>query len=243
MQLKKNIPHALTLLNLLCGCILVLLASIDFGQLPTDNLRLDIVLMLVLLVIALVADLLDGMVARKLGVSSELGVQLDSLADMVSFGVFPGMLMAKMIAQMPFTDGIIGLSTFGFAITLASAVRLGKYNIAGNNYPYFLGLATPSNTLWVFGFYLWMEQIQFDDVYVKFWIAMIFIAVSSYLLVSRLPLFSLKDGRLSWKKHIHIFLLLAGSVVLYAIFNMMSLFYIIPLYIILSIIFRNKFVK
>lgn len=242
MWIRKNIPNALTLLNLLCGCILVVLAARNFGQVWTDHIRIDVILMLVLLIVALVADLLDGMVARKLGVQSPLGVQLDSLADMVSFGLFPGMLMAGMIAQMPVYQNYVLISAVGFLITLASAMRLAKFNISGSEVPYFLGLATPANTLWVFGYYMWLEQQQWLHADVKLLLTVIFVLISSYLLVSHLPLFNLKDGKFHWKRHLHVVLLLIGVVVLFGLFHITSLFYIIPLYILLSLIFRHKFV-
>ena len=132
----KFIPNILTLANAALGCsALFFIAILDF-----DTATLCVLL-------AAVFDFFDGFVARTMGWTSRLGAELDSLADVISFGVVPGSLTTVMLTTMNVDYPWIFL---GFIITLASAYRLAKYNTSENSNAYFRGLPTPANALlWI----------------------------------------------------------------------------------------------
>ena len=132
----KSIPNILTLANAALGCCaLFYIAVLDF-----DTATLCVLL-------AAVFDFLDGFVARTMGWTSRFGAELDSLADVISFGVVPGALTTVMLTTLNVDYPWVFL---GFIITLASAYRLAKYNTSENSQTYFRGLPTPANALlWI----------------------------------------------------------------------------------------------
>ena len=141
----KQIPNALTLLNVFCGsCALV---SIQNGR-YTEGV--------IFLIVALVADFFDGFAARLLNVKSDMGRELDSLADMVSFGVVPGLILYKLIKisdlASSFEHSYLPLAAF--VITAFSCYRLAKFNLDTRQTTDFIGLATPANTLFFIGLLL-----------------------------------------------------------------------------------------
>ena len=144
--MKQHVPNVITFLNLLCGCIATVFAVLN---------QLEFAAVFVFL--GIFFDFFDGLAARLLNVRSELGVQLDSLADMVTSGVVPGVVMFQLL-NMSQSGGwnldLLGTSTdlnilslSGFIITLASAYRLAKFNIDENQVSSFIGLPTPANAL------------------------------------------------------------------------------------------------
>ena len=158
-------PNSITLLNLFIGCIVVLL-------LVENNIEVKYVF--VLSVICLILDFLDGYIARKLNAKSELGLQLDSLADMVSFGLVPGVLLYNMFLDAPSSSVGSIFSSFvpftGFLITLCSAYRLAKFNTLKSNSKYFKGLPTPANTLLIYSFsMISFENDAISSFILKFW--------------------------------------------------------------------------
>ncbi|MGI9526057.1 MAG: CDP-alcohol phosphatidyltransferase family protein [Weeksellaceae bacterium] len=243
MNIKKYIPNILTLINLFSGCLLVyftLYYSLTDQKFPEEFINIA----LILLSISLIADLLDGMVARWLNVASPIGLQLDSLADMVTFGVFPGFLMAKMFNQLKDTTiyEFPAIAFFGLSITLFSALRLAKFNVDTSQISYFKGLATPANTIMIFGIYLLLPDIPLHFLQDYGTNSLISITViSSFLLVADLPLFSFKLKSLKLKDILPQVILLITSVILLVFIGLKSLFIIIILYIILSIIFKKTF--
>ena len=153
--MKKHIPNSLTLLNLFSGCcgIVACLQHLYF-------------LVPIFIGISLVADFLDGFVARALNVKSELGGQLDSLADMTTFGVLPGIMLFSIIsAKSNFLTGISvtestnfiienPLALLGFVYTIFACLRLAKFNLDTRQTENFIGLNTPSGAIFILGFYM-----------------------------------------------------------------------------------------
>lgn len=199
---------------------------------------------------SLVLDLLDGMIARLLKSSSEIGVQLDSLADMVSFGFLPGALMTHMLDvkltsnhNLILSDGYAMLTYFGFLITLFSALRLAKFNIDSEQTTYFKGLATPANTILIFSLF-WIQN-QNGFIISKEWDLYFLIGItllSCYLLIANIPLFSFKFKGFAWKDNDYKYLFLIISLILLVLFQMNSVPFIILLYIITSILFKKKII-
>ena len=137
MSIKKHIPNILTLLNLFCGCIAIVFAA---------DLKFDIAFYFVCL--GIFFDFFDGFFARKFGVAGPLGVQLDSLADMVTSGVVPGFVMFCMLSDNDFSTTNY-LAYLGFIITLGACYRLANFNIDTRQSDSFIGLPTPANTLFI----------------------------------------------------------------------------------------------
>lgn len=237
MQFYKQIPNLLTLSNLFCGCCLVInLWMPDKIQATFGSFLSPQDWMLFFVVFSLVADFLDGFTARWLNAQSPIGLQLDSLADMVTFGVFPGMLMMKMIGSELESPASIW-AFFGLSITLFSAYRLAKFNVDDEQSYYFKGLAVPANTILILGIYLWRSSYSFSPT-----LLISISLISSFLLVSDIPLFSLKPK--SWKLQnlVPQIILLVFGLFLLLILGLKALLFIILFYILLSLIFRKKII-
>lgn len=207
-MIKRNLPNAITLLNLLGGCCTVV--CILYGQFETA---------FIFYVFSSVTDFLDGALARALHVKSELGVQLDSLADMVSFGLVPGLIFYSLL-EPDAVQELHWAALPGFVVTLFSALRLGKFNLDTRQTDTFLGLPTPACTMFTIGL---MLIAHFDSYGLGVWVTQpLFlygcIAVLSFLLVSELPMFNLKFRGLQWKgNEIRIIFAVAAAVALFGL--------------------------
>lgn len=230
--MKSFIPNLLTLSNLACG--LLAIVSI-FGS--------DYKLAAILMALSQIFDFFDGFAARLLKVHSELGKQLDSLADLVSFGVAPGFLVYKMF-QMSYLSGEPSpefLAYLALLIPLFSALRLGKFNIDTRQADYFIGMPTPANALFwyalgLMGIYTDNETVQ--NIILHPFLLTALTVLTSFLLVAELPLMSLKVKSFKWSENKGRVFLILGIVLLLVLFRFRALAFIIPLYLILSLIFR-----
>ncbi len=193
---RSFVPNSLTLTNLFCGCLA--LVSIIDGK---------IALVPVFWLIALLADYLDGFVARLMRVSSDLGKELDSLADMVSFGVVPGALLYHLlnrtygIERFDIDNSATFWGLFGFILTLFSCLRLAKFNLDDRQADTFIGLNTPSCTTLVLGLTLVVESDLYGlrEYILQPLFLLPLIGLLSYLLVSEVPMFSFKFKNLGWR--------------------------------------------
>lgn len=238
-----TIPNLLTLGNLFCGCLIVLCLSSELGNNKHIIGTTDFTpFIFILLLLSLLFDLLDGMVARAMKINSEIGIQLDSLADMVTFGFVPGLMMFILLGN----DALLRnsfLPFLGFFITLFSALRLAKFNVDTEQSTYFKGLATPANTILIFSLFWIQNQNGFIfskeyDLYFLIGITLL----SCYLLIANLPLFSFKFKGFAWKDNNYKYLFLIISLILLVLFQMNSVPFIILLYIITSILFKKKII-
>ncbi|CAN5380319.1 CDP-diacylglycerol--serine O-phosphatidyltransferase [soil metagenome] len=222
MKLLRHLPNALTCANLLCGCIGIIIAIQD-----------STIYAAWFVWAACVFDFFDGFAARALKVNSPIGKELDSLADMVSFGVLPAVVMYKMIdiispsAVLPFT---------AFSLAIFSALRLAKFNIDENQKDSFIGLPTPANALFITSLVFlkgpWDMFISYD----LFLIAIT--AVFSFLLVAPWELFALKFKNFSWADNKVRFTFIGVSVLLLAIWQAAALPFVILLYVLVSLLTR-----
>ncbi len=236
MKLKSIIPNIITSLNLLCGCSAVI------AFLNEDN-----VCGVFLILASLILDFLDGFVARLLQIHSELGKQLDSLADLISFGMVPGIIIYVALRNCDSINTEYSLQALipylGFLITIFSAIRLAKFNIDCQQATSFVGLPTPASTLFFLSIPLILEfsapnsiEIQaIHNPFVLIGVTLLF----SYLLVANLPLLSFKCTNCTWTDNKAKYILLISSCFLLVIFSFLAPVFIILLYIIISII-NNK---
>ena len=240
MNIKKHIPNLVTLGNLLCGTLATIFA-VD-GHFEETAL---------FVVIGIFLDFFDGFFARILKVSGELGKQLDSLADMVTSGVVPGIVLFyllgnKQLSTNEFNDDFLIVSyvpLIGLLITLAAGYRLAKFNIDTRQSESFIGLPTPAMSLFVVSLPLVQMYTEIDVVkdmidnnYFLIGVTILF----SYLMNAEFPLFSLKFKNYSLKKNLFKYILLAISLVLIITLQYLAVPIIIISYILLSIINNLK---
>lgn len=225
-MIKKHVPNALTCANLLCGCIGIVFAF---------KSQLDITAYAVLL--AGIFDFFDGFSARILNVKSLIGKELDSLADMVSFGFLPGVVMFQLLVQSDYSSPY--LPYFGFLITVFSALRLAKFNTDTRQTEDFIGLNTPMNTLFIVS--LPFIQRDFPDLISSTLLLLFLTLLMSWLLISEIRIFSLKFGSMKWADNKSKFIFLILSAVLIAILKFAAIPFVLILYISSSILhFRKK---
>mgnify|MGYP006287475275 CR=1 FL=1 len=221
-MIKKHIPNALTCFNLLSGCI-----GITFAF--SGELKLAVMFIW----IGGAFDFLDGFVARMLKVSSAIGQQLDSLADMITFSLLPAIIMYHFMLGVAPEEY---LSYFAFLLAVFSALRLAKFNIDERQSDVFYGLPTPAMALFISAFpYILKENpAQTGDILTNFWaLAMITILLSA-LMVADIKLLALKFKGFQWNGNKMRYLLIMVSVLLIFWLKLAALPLIIIFYVILS---------
>ena len=235
MSLKSQLPNILTCANMVCGSLaLVMAISLDPSNLLWTSYLVGV---------AAVFDFLDGMAARLLKSYSEFGKQLDSLADMLSFGIVPGVIMYLLILNEA-NKGEEWLAYCGLLIPIFSALRLAKYNISDNQSDSFIGLPTPANALLIASLPLVLEHGNLAMLYVvesPHYLAAMSVLLS-LLLVSRISMFSLKLKTLKLSENKLQFFFLLLSLIIIAVFQFTAVPIIIILYIIISTI-KSLFFK
>ena len=239
MNIKKHIPNTITLLNLFCGCIALIFVSNDKFEMAFYFVCLGIFL-----------DFFDGFFARLFKVSGPLGLQLDSLADMVTSGVVPGFVMFKMMlsSNVAMNEGWLQYFPYlGFIITLGSCMRLAKFNIDTRQTDSFIGLPTPANALFILSLPLVLEYYSAEsllviEVLTEKWVLLLIALFSAYILNAEIPLFSLKIKKFNFKDNALQIAFLIISVLLLVSLHYLAIPLIIIVYVLLSVI-NNKFLK
>jgi CDP-diacylglycerol--serine O-phosphatidyltransferase len=223
----KQIPNSITAANLLMGCLAIIAA-----------LHHDLVQASYFIGLAAIFDFFDGFAARLLKVHSEIGKQLDSLADVVSFGVAPGMIF---YIHSSFVNDAANLpeyiSYLAFLIPIFSAFRLAKFNLDTRQTDSFIGLPTPANALFICSIPLVYEQgPEFaNTLFSSQLFCYLFPFVSSWLLMAELPLFALKFKHFKWNGNQIRWIFLGLSAVNLIAFNYFGISLSILLYLTLSI--------
>ncbi|SFW12262.1 CDP-diacylglycerol---serine O-phosphatidyltransferase [Sinomicrobium oceani] len=242
--MKKHIPNILTLLNLFCGTVAVIYAV---------NGQTGIAAFFVFL--GIFFDFFDGFAARKLHVQSDIGLQLDSLADMVTSGVVPGMVMYHLL-QLSLDPGSWGqgirvdlsspqgfIPFTGLFITLASAYRLAKFNIDDDQQTSFTGLPTPANTLFILSLPLiliYQESELAFSLIRNTWVLIILTFISCYILNAKVKLFALKFKNWGFRENAIKYVFLLSCIVLLVLLRFAAIPVIILSYIIVSVATNKK---
>lgn len=227
----RNIPNAVTCMNLFSGCIASVMAF---------EARYDMALLFVIL--SAVFDFFDGLLARALNAHSIIGKDLDSLADDISFGVAPSAVVFSLLREASYPAAAAACAAWlpyaAFLISVFSALRLAKFNNDSRQTSSFIGLPVPANALfwsaWVAGSHQWLAQSCSPFAVVAA------VCVSSWLLVSEIPMFSLKFKNLSWNDNKLRFLFLAGCVPLLLLLGINGFAAIILWYVLLSLLTSGK---
>ena len=235
INLKAHIPNSITLLNLFCGCIAVVFASQSNFELAFYWVCLGIFF-----------DFFDGFFARLFKVSSPLGLQLDSLADMVTSGLVPGFVMFSMMQKSQNSEVLfLILPYLGFIITLGACYRLANFNIDTRQTDSFIGLPTPANTLFILSLPLVLEHsnsLMILELLTNQYFLLLISLGSAYMMNAEIPLFSLKIKEFSWNKNGLQIVFVGLSVLLLIFFGYLGIPLIISTYILLSIV-NNRFLK
>ena len=246
--MKKHIPNFITSLNLLCGCLAILFVVSG-----------DLVIASLLVIIGLFFDFFDGLAARLLHVQSEIGKQLDSLADMVSFGVVPGLVMFQLLnkAIVPqaletgfknaeiingLEAGMSFIPFIGMLIIIASAYRLAKFNVDSRQTDSFIGLPTPANTLLIISLPL-IFQFQYtpfiESIIFNQWFLIGVTIISSFLLNAEIPLFALKFKTWDVASNKIRYAFLAICILAIILLKFIAIPFIIILYILMLLIWKK----
>lgn len=231
--MKQHVPNIITLINLFLGCCAVVAV-----------LQGELVLACWFIFGSIFADFWDGLAARILGVSNPIGKELDSLADMVSFGLVPGAMMYYLLLQAFDTEHSFFVGALpGFLVTLFAALRLGKFNVDTRQEEHFIGLPTPSSTVYVMGLVLISANNRFGLA--EYIVQPVFLYVSivaiSLLMVSELPLFSLKTKSWAWANNKIKYIFAAFSILSLFVFKEVALATNVFFYVVLAFILNlNK---
>ena len=235
MKIKKHIPNLITLGNLFCGTIATIYA-----------VQADFVFAGLFVILGILFDFFDGFAARLFQVSGELGKQLDSLADMVTSGVVPGIIMLKLIevntinaSNSFFDNSILGISLVGLVLTLGACYRLAKFNIDTRQSDFFIGLPTPAMSLFVISLPLIQQysNIEFAlNLITNNYFLIAITILLTYLMNAQLPLFSLKFKDYSVKSNLIKYVFLIASLLMIIFLQYISIPLIIIVYVVLSVI-------
>ncbi|MBV8328561.1 CDP-alcohol phosphatidyltransferase family protein [Chryseobacterium sp.] len=232
--IKNNLANALTLANLFAGCIGAI--HLILGDYQTTA---------ICIILSAIFDFFDGFVARALKSNSNLGLQLDSLADMVSFGLIPGLTMYK--ALEPFGNELLGLhfpfeiQYIGLVVTLFSCLRLAIFNLDEEQRYYFKGLNTPTNTVLLFGlYYAFRETGSFGFLFNSGLLLILLSLITSWLLVSPIKMMAMKFKSRQLKDNYPKIVLLAGGIIILAAFKVVGIPMLVIYYMLVSFIFQKQ---
>jgi CDP-diacylglycerol--serine O-phosphatidyltransferase len=237
-DISRHLPNFLTCLNLFSGCMA--LVFVFKGDIPVFSLFVGA---------SILFDFLDGFAARTLNAYSPIGKDMDSLADMVTFGVVPGAILYHLfLISPPFS--LLGegqgwqqyLAYFPFIVTVFSALRLAKFNVDSRQSVSFLGLPTPAVTIFVTGLAL---NLEYDRFHITPYLLNSFVIagismILSFLLVSEIPLFAMKFRSFDWSRNKPQYLMLMISIALLLVLRFAAIPLLIVFYLILSLI-NNRF--
>mgnify|MGYP000230760545 CR=1 FL=1 len=231
-RITRHIPNATTCCNLFSGCIACVMAY-----------EMKYELAVAFIILGAIFDFFDGMLARLLNVSGLLGKELDSLADDITFGLAPAMIVFSLFKEVHYPEFLIPLSEYipytAFIIAVFSILRLGKFNIDPRQTSSFIGMPTPANALFwgslVMGLHDFLLSVHFNAVYL-----FLLVCLTSWLLIAEIPMFSLKFKNLSWKdnKVRYIFLLICIPIVF--LLGIGGLAAIVIWYVLLSAVTQKK---
>lgn len=251
----KQVPNLFTLLNLFLGCIAIVFMmqnGISIYSVNGNSQLIDmpeqIWLASLFIGIAEVVDFLDGFVARLFKASSEMGKQLDSLADVVSFGVAPGMILYQLL-RLSIAREENGIDTSmlwlvpAFVVPCAAAWRLARFNLDPHPSPNFKGVPVPAVGLLVASFPLiyWnINTVEAREIILNKWLIYGVIALVSFLMVSTLPMLGFKFKNLGLKDNLPRYLVVAVAIIGAIFLQWLAVPLVFLAYVLVSLLFKNK---
>ncbi|MET0637188.1 MAG: CDP-diacylglycerol--serine O-phosphatidyltransferase [Chitinophagaceae bacterium] len=251
----KQIPNLFTLLNLFLGCIAIVfmlqngitIYAVD-GVSQLIDMPEQIWMASLFIGIAAVVDFLDGFVARLFNASSEMGKQLDSLADVVSFGVAPAMILYQLLRlSIAREENGIDASMLGlvpaFILPCAAAWRLARFNLDTKQSPNFKGVPVPAVGLLVASFpliYWGMGSPEARELLLNKWLLYGIIVLLSFLMVSTIPMLGFKFKNLGLSDNLHRYLLIGTAIIAAIFLQWMAVPLVFIAYVLVSLLFKNK---
>ena len=235
MSIKQHIPNAITCGNLVSGCLSILFL--------THNMPVKAAIMIF---VAGLFDFLDGFAARLLHAHSPIGADLDSLSDVVSFGVAPGFIMYWLMSRsfdLPqwFIAGINVLPCLAFLLSVFSAIRLAKFNIDSTQKTTFRGIPAPGMAIFIASLPLALSQVHhLKDGVISYWACLGIALIFSFMMVSRLRFFSFKMKSAKWNGNEVRWIFLLVTITSFVIFKWISLPFVMMFYVLLSIFFAER---
>lgn len=248
MSLKKHVPNFITLLNLLCGSIAVIFA-----------VQGNLIMAALFVALGIFFDFFDGLAARSLNVKSDLGLELDSLADIITSGLVPGIVMYQLFIKALSSESAPSINwsggeellvwnlpvfaLFGLLITLASGYRLANFNIDERQTDSFLGLPAPANALLILSLPLilvFQPQPYIASIILNEWFLVGLTLLSCFMLNAEIPLFALKFKNWGFAENKLRYFFIIFCLVMLLIFQFIAIPVIIISYVILSLIFWRK---
>jgi len=247
--MKRHIPNLITLMNVFCGCVAVVFAVLNQLELAATFMFSGIIF-----------DFFDGLAARILDVKSDLGLQLDSLADVITSGLVPGIVMFQLLGMSMSGGWNIDLSSdmadstfwvglkvaplpfIGFLITMASAYRLAKFNLDEDQQDSFIGLPTPANALLIVSLpliLLYHNSDFLNAIILNKWFLIGMTLLSCYLLNCKIELFALKFKNWSFKDNALRYIFIIVSLVLLITMQFLAVPLIIVFYIVSSLVSKS----
>jgi len=230
--LTRHIPNTVTCLNLFSGCIACVMAF-----------EANYMWAAFFILLSAIFDFFDGMLARLLKAYSPMGKELDSLADDISFGIAPALLVFSLFKEVHYPEFLVGIKEYvpytAFIIAVFSALRLAKFNIDERQTSSFIGLPVPANALFwaslTVGAYDFLTSPHFNAIYL-----VLLVMLFSGLLVSEIPMFALKFKNLSWKDNKIAFIFLLICLPLLILLQISGFAACIVWYILLSALTKGK---
>jgi len=244
-SIKKVLPSLVTCCALMSGSISITFAVID-----------KLYIAAIFIIIAAIFDFFDGFLARILNVTSEFGKQLDSLSDVISFGLAPSIIFYRLILYSIVKTDKTGqinifsppliyfiLMNISFLIVTFAALRLAKFNLDNSQINNFKGLPTPAVALFTcsLGVIAEGERNLFSEIITNLWFLIPMILFLSFLMVSNIRMFSFKFKNYSFKDNVVRYLFILVSIILFIIFKIKAFFFIIILYVLISLFLPEKF--
>ena len=235
MSIKRHLPNAITCCNLLSGCAAILFL--------TENMPLKAAIMVFM---AGLFDFLDGFAARLLHAKSPIGADLDSLSDVVSFGVAPGFILCYLMDRASDLPNVMlfdidVLPCLAFVLPVFAAIRLAKFNNDDTQSVTFRGLPVPGTAIFIASLPLALSQVgHLTDGTLSYWACLGIALVFSFLMVSRLKFFSFKMNSAKWKGNEVRWIFLIVAVVSFVIFRWLALPFVMILYVLLSLFFAER---
>ena len=243
LSLKRHLPNSITLLNLLSGSIAVIFV-----------VNGDLTAAAICMALGIVFDFVDGFAARKMGVHSELGLQLDSLADVVTSGLVPGLVMMHLLSQLPHSgwDGLLMASSsmdgsrsllpwLGLLIPLGAAYRLAVFNISVDQKGGFLGLPTPANAIFIMSLPLILEYQGVDainGIILNPWTLVVITICSVLLMNLPIPMLAFKFKSYAFRDNAARYLFILLALILLVMFQLAAIPLLLLLYIAVSLLNR-----
>jgi len=232
MSIVKHIPNTITCCNLLSGCVSILLLC--------QNHVLGAAAMIF---VAAIFDFFDGFAARMLNAKSPIGGELDSLSDVVSFGVAPSFIIAMLLSKTGISWMVADVNVFpmlAFILAAFAAVRLAKFNIDTRQSTSFIGLPVPAVGLFIASLPLMLSRISIESALYNFivnpYFLLAIVAIFSWLMISEVPFFSFKIKSLRFKENILRYFVVIFAIVAFIILKLVALPFVFLFYILLSVI-------